>query len=163
MKNNKGITLVALVITIIVLLILAGVSISMVVGENGVLSRATNAATETSKAEAEQELGSWLMDQQTAFASKDWLDNTTLVFAKDYLAKDDKGALVTKAYSSNGYSITFKNNNINTTDSGANFSGKAQGEMTKGSETYYFEIEGAGQMGAKISTFTATKPSSWPS
>ena len=56
MKNNKGITLVALVITIIVLLILAGVSISMVVGENGVLNRATNAATTTSEAEMKQAL-----------------------------------------------------------------------------------------------------------
>ena len=35
-KHNKGITLIALVITIIVLLILAGVSISLVVGNNGV-------------------------------------------------------------------------------------------------------------------------------
>ena len=36
MKNQKGITLVALVITIVVLLILAGVTISMVMGPNGV-------------------------------------------------------------------------------------------------------------------------------
>ena len=38
-KNNKGITLVALVITIIVLLILAGVTLSMVLGPNGIISR----------------------------------------------------------------------------------------------------------------------------
>ena len=56
MRNNKGITLVALVITIIVLLILAGVSISMVVGENGVLNRAQNAATDTAKAQAMEAL-----------------------------------------------------------------------------------------------------------
>ena len=35
MKNNKGITLIALVVTIIVLLILAGVSIAMLTGNNG--------------------------------------------------------------------------------------------------------------------------------
>ena len=35
LKNNKGITLIALVITIIVLLILAGVSIAMLTGNNG--------------------------------------------------------------------------------------------------------------------------------
>ena len=40
MKNNKGITLIALVITIIVLLILAGVSIAMLTGENGILTQA---------------------------------------------------------------------------------------------------------------------------
>ena len=39
MRNNKGITLIALVITIIVLLILAGVSIAMLSGENSILGR----------------------------------------------------------------------------------------------------------------------------
>ena len=43
MKNNKGITLIALVITIIVLLILAGVSIAMLTGENGILTQAGRA------------------------------------------------------------------------------------------------------------------------
>lgn len=40
LKEQKGITLVALIITIIVMLILAGVSISLVVGDNGVLTQA---------------------------------------------------------------------------------------------------------------------------
>lgn len=44
MKKQKGITLIALVITIIVLLILAGVSINLVIGENGILEKAKNAA-----------------------------------------------------------------------------------------------------------------------
>ena len=39
-KSTKGITLIALVITIIVLLILAGVSIAMLTGDNGILSQA---------------------------------------------------------------------------------------------------------------------------
>ena len=43
-ESNTGITLMALIITIIVLLILAGVSISMVLGENGVIKRAEIAA-----------------------------------------------------------------------------------------------------------------------
>ena len=51
LKNNKGITLIALVITIIVLLILAGVSIAMLTGENGILTQAENAKTDTSDAE----------------------------------------------------------------------------------------------------------------
>ena len=44
LKDQKGITLVALVITIIVLLILAGVSLSLVVGDNGILGRASNSS-----------------------------------------------------------------------------------------------------------------------
>ncbi len=55
-KSNyeKGITLIALVVTIIVLIILAGVSISMVVGDNGIISQAQNAKEETEKADVKE-------------------------------------------------------------------------------------------------------------
>ena len=46
-KRERGITLIALVVTIIVLLILAGVSISMLTGQNGILRRATEAKEKT--------------------------------------------------------------------------------------------------------------------
>ena len=52
LKEQKGITLIALVITIIVLLILAGVSIAMLTGNNGILTQANNAKSDTSVAEA---------------------------------------------------------------------------------------------------------------
>ena len=39
LKNNKAITLIALVVTIVVLLILAGISISLVVGDNGLIKK----------------------------------------------------------------------------------------------------------------------------
>ena len=56
MTNNKGITLIALVITIIVLLILAGVSIAMLTGSNGILTQANRAGEASAKAEAEEAL-----------------------------------------------------------------------------------------------------------
>ena len=56
MKNNKGITLIALVITIIVLLILAVVSIAMLTGSNGILTQATNAANTTETAEIKERI-----------------------------------------------------------------------------------------------------------
>ena len=46
-KSKKGITLIALVVTIIVLLLLAEISISMISGNNGILTRAGEAATLT--------------------------------------------------------------------------------------------------------------------
>lgn len=55
-KKQEGITLVALVITIIVLLILAGVSISLVVGRNGVLTQASDAVKTTNIASAKQDV-----------------------------------------------------------------------------------------------------------
>ena len=48
MKGNKGITLIALVITIIVLLILAGVSIAMLSGDNSILTKAQEARDKSS-------------------------------------------------------------------------------------------------------------------
>ena len=50
-KRNKGITLIALVVTIIVLLILAGISISMLTGQNGILNRASEAKSKNGTAQ----------------------------------------------------------------------------------------------------------------
>ena len=55
--RNKGITLIALVITIIVLLILAAVSIATLTGENGILTRAQDAKTNTEIAEEKEAIG----------------------------------------------------------------------------------------------------------
>ncbi len=51
-KKNKGITLIALVVTIIVLIILAGISVSMLTGQNGILLRAAEAKEKTESASA---------------------------------------------------------------------------------------------------------------
>ena len=57
MTKNKGITLIALVITIIVLLILAGVTIATLTGENGILTRASDSAEQTEIAEEKEAIG----------------------------------------------------------------------------------------------------------
>jgi len=54
-KNQKGITLIALVITIIVLLILAGVTISMVLGDDGIISQAQSAKEAQANAEQKED------------------------------------------------------------------------------------------------------------
>ncbi len=53
---TRGITLIALVITIIVLLILAGVTIATLTGENGVLTKATEAQEETEISTEKEEI-----------------------------------------------------------------------------------------------------------
>ena len=55
-RNNSGITLIALVITIIVLLILAGVSIATLTGENGILTRSNEAKTVYNKASFQEKI-----------------------------------------------------------------------------------------------------------
>ena len=56
LKTTKGITLIALVITIIVLLILAGVSIAMLTGDNGILTQANEAKEQTEYKGAEEKV-----------------------------------------------------------------------------------------------------------
>ena len=55
-KEKRGITLIALVVTIIVLLILAGISISMLTGQNGILNRASEAKEEYSNSTEKEQL-----------------------------------------------------------------------------------------------------------
>ena len=66
-KEEKGITLVALVVTIIVLLILAGVAISLTVGQNGLFTRAQNAAETWNRAEANE--NAWMTDSVDKYDS----------------------------------------------------------------------------------------------
>ena len=63
--HNKGITLIALVITIIVLLILAGVTIATLAGENGILTNATAAKEETRYATIKEEKDLWELNKLT--------------------------------------------------------------------------------------------------
>ena len=67
MKRNKEITLIALVITIIVLLILAGVAIAMLSGKNGILKKAAEAKTKTEQAQNEEDATIGSMDITTHF------------------------------------------------------------------------------------------------
>ena len=58
-KKTKGITLIALVITIIVLLILAGVTIATLSGDNGILTRAAEAKEKTRREDIQEQLNLW--------------------------------------------------------------------------------------------------------
>ena len=63
-KKERGITLVALVVTIVVLLILAGVSISMVLGNNGIVTKAQASQAAQDKAYAREVVESALKSVQ---------------------------------------------------------------------------------------------------
>ena len=65
-KTEKGITLVALVVTIVVLLILAGVSINTVVGDDGIIQKAKEKAEATKRASAEEEMNRLVLEYQLA-------------------------------------------------------------------------------------------------
>ena len=65
-KQEKGITLIALVVTIVVLLILAGVSISLVLNNNGVISKAKDARNQYAQAQVN--------DEKQQERTKDWIE-----------------------------------------------------------------------------------------
>ncbi|MFR0823251.1 MAG: prepilin-type N-terminal cleavage/methylation domain-containing protein, partial [Clostridia bacterium] len=63
-QKQKGVTLIALVITIIVLIILAGVAINALVGENGIITQAQRAKEDTDKSQKEELGGLASLEQQ---------------------------------------------------------------------------------------------------
>lgn len=59
LRQNKAITLIALVVTIVVLLILAGVSINLILDDNGIIEKSKEAKLETRASQVEDEIGLW--------------------------------------------------------------------------------------------------------
>ena len=81
-KNNEsGITLIALAITIIVMLILAGVSIRALTS-NGVIGQSRTAATETKKKDYEEQINLAITDAQLAIESDDNANNIPYLVGK---------------------------------------------------------------------------------
>ena len=93
-NENKGITLIALIITIIIMLIIAGVAISAVTGNNGILSRAKDAVNKYSDASADEEMKLYLMGLETE-------ENATGTRLADYL-KNHIGVDGLEDYQNNG-------------------------------------------------------------
>ena len=82
-NKNKGITLIALIITILVMLILAVVSISAVVGDNGVMTRAEKIGEEQRYVTVKEHRDLWKSSLKT-----DMLSNTSSAQGLDELLND---------------------------------------------------------------------------
>lgn len=118
--NNTGITLIALVITIIVLLILAGVTLSLVMGNDGILGRAESAVNQTDIAGGHEQAELLASSHVTDYYDKKYVNNDSDVSEKsvaDYVAEklkdgEDSGDYNVKAtgrkieVSKNGTTIT---------------------------------------------------------
>ena len=108
-KETRGITLITLAVTIVVLLILAGVSINTVVGDNGIIKKAQNSAELTKESEAKEIINRAIMefyltnDYETL---EDFLKDKVLFGRIDKVEKNTDGTL--KVWK-NGYSVTTEN------------------------------------------------------
>ena len=118
LKENKGITLIALVITIIVLLILAGVSIAMLTGQNGILTQAQDASTQTEIAEAKEkaqmDIMAWQSERLQNGQDATLNDETvkTILTGKDYVKElKDTSFISVKGEHEIQYSDLYTNGN----------------------------------------------------
>ena len=107
LKQMKGITLISLVITIIVLLILAGVSIATLTGENGILAQAQSSKTANKKAEAEEIFkliaNEWQIEKRKTDAGLGEFLGTTKYGSRVTPDEENEGNYILEY---NGYQIT---------------------------------------------------------
>ena len=108
MKSNKGVTLIALVITIIVLLILAGVSISLVVGDSGVFTQAKDASTKSTKADLREALDRAIASALGKYTSTTDFTSGRLTFFQ-WLQKGGSNNTVSNVLEESGYVINCTN------------------------------------------------------
>ena len=77
MKKQEGITLIALVITIIVLLILAGVTIAMLAGDNGILTRATSSRAQSALGDAKDKVSMLITEEVSHHYEEKYVNSNT--------------------------------------------------------------------------------------
>ena len=94
-KNKRGITLISLIVTIIVLLLLTGIPIVMMVGEDGIIQKSHEAKAQVEQAEEQKELdlklSEYVLEKETTdIEIKDFLDRLKEEGkVKDYTTNDD--------------------------------------------------------------------------
>ena len=135
-KSNSAITLIALIITIIVLLILAGVTLSMVMGESGIFSKANNASEQTKISNAKEIIRMQVLENELNKKTKD-----ANAKSDEDLQVDVETKLTEEGYKVEEGKITIGSTEINIAEEIANASSGetieitiADGDNTQGTE-----------------------------
>ena len=102
LKREKGITLVALVITIIVLLILAGVTLAMVMGDSGIFGKANSAKEKTQLSNAEETIRLEVLENKVKSETGD----------AEALTNDKLKEKIAKKLTEQGYTVAEDNNTV---------------------------------------------------
>ena len=147
LDNKKGITLIALVVTVVVLIILAGVSINAVLGNNGIIKKANQAASVTKEAEVKEAINRTILE---FYLTNDYATLEDFLKAKaedgsiDSVTKNADGTLTVKK---GEYSVTVENktNSSGGSSSGGNTGGETQTpEITIGEAKVVANSDGTG-------------------
>lgn len=96
-KKERGITIIALIVTIVVLLILAGVSISLIINRNGIISKAEVAKQETEIADEKEKinlsaLAAQANNEEAVIRRNDFDKELKKFFNEDYTLEPDSDA-----------------------------------------------------------------------
>ena len=147
LNNKKGITLIALVVTVVVLIILAGVSINAVIGDDGIIKKAQNSANLTKEAEVKEAINRTILE---FYLTNDYETLEDFLKAKaedgtiDSVTKNADGTLTVKK---GDYSVTVENktNSSNGSSSGGSTGGETQTpEITIGEAKVVANSDGTG-------------------
>ena len=147
LDNKKGITLIALVVTVVVLIILAGVSINAVIRDDGIIKKAQNSANLTKEAEVKEAINRTILE---FYLTNDYATLEDFLKAKaedgsiDSVTKNADGTLTVKK---GEYSVTVENktNSSGGSSSGGNTGGETQTpEITIGEAKVVANSDGTG-------------------
>jgi len=150
LRNNKGITLVALVVTIIVLIILAGISINLILGDNGIITKAKEASKAQQIAEVKEQLQMKILAKETQKISRG--ENKTKTELEAILSEygtinyEADGTTIKSITTEKGHEIKISdiwngelaNEGPVTPEEPITYTAYTRGqEVTKGTETFY--------------------------
>ena len=147
LNNKEGITLIALVVTVVVLIILAGVSINAVLGDNGIIKKANQAASVTKEAEVKEAINRTILE---FYLTNDYETLEDFLKAKaedgsiDSVTKNVDGTLTVRK---GEYTVTVENktNSSNGSSSGGSTGGETQTpEITIGEAKVVANSDGTG-------------------
>ncbi len=151
-KTDKGITLIALVITIIVLLILAAISIATLTGENGILTKAHGGKKDSTIGEEKEQIK---LAYNAALMKKDY---DGIIIVKELNEELNKLNTDAQVSAENPITITFsKTGNIYTIDTDGNINGPINVGEDNPTEPQKSQLEIAKENGTVLSESNTTK------
>ena len=133
-KKEKGITLVALVVTIVILIILAGITIASLTGDNGLLGKVGETKEQTDLAGIREEVALIWNEVQMEIAGKGYNNKEIAEIFEEKLKENDPDASVTYQSSNNTFEVDYKDHM---------FEVQPSGELTSNREEVIKDIEEA--------------------
>ena len=152
-KEIKGITLIALAITVVVLIILAGVSINAVIGDDGIIKKAHNSANLTRESEAKEIINRAVLEFRLTDGYdtlEDFLKTKVSAGTIDSVINNGDGTL---NVSKNGYTLTVENKTKKGSSSKGDNNDDAEPTLTVGTAKVVADSTGTGDALGESSTY----------